>query len=89
MIETARLRFPVNVHHMTSLAHHPAAAIVRTGAQSRARDEAADRLYLRPTGDGWSLLNADGQVLLRGLGVGARRQCLEVARELGVLVVSA
>jgi hypothetical protein len=42
---------------------------------------------LRPSADGWSLLGPDGEVLFRGLGTGARRQCLEQARELGVLAV--
>lgn len=44
---------------------------------------------LRATGDGWVLLGADGEVVFHGLGVGGRRQCLEFARELGVLAVVA
>jgi hypothetical protein len=74
---------------MTSLAPHPAALVVRPGRRPWARDETDDRLYLRPTGDGWSLLNSAGGVLLHRLGLAGRRQCLEFARELGVLVVFA
>ena len=89
LTETALLPSPDKMSDMASIASHPAAFVVRSGRLSRPLDKTADRLYLRATGDGWSLLTSDGQVLLRGLGRGARRQCLEFARELGVLVVFA
>ncbi len=55
----------------------------------RARPDAWTGRYLRlrPTGDGWSLLSADGEVILRTLGNGGRQRCLEYAHELGVLSV--
>ena len=73
---------------MALLAPHPAAFELRSGAQiRRPRDEAADRLYLRPTGDGWSVLTSAGELLFYGFGLAGRRQCLEFARGIGVLVV--
>jgi hypothetical protein len=74
---------------MSSLAPHPAAFEIRSGRKPCVRDQAADHLYLRATGDGWSLVNSDGEVLLHELGLAGRRQCLEFARETGVLVVYA
>jgi hypothetical protein len=53
------------------------------------RDEAVDRFYLRATGDGWSLLNSDGEVVFCGFGLAGRRRCLEYAHEIGVMVVFA
>jgi hypothetical protein len=74
---------------MASLASHPAAFEIRSGREPCVRDQASDRLYLRATGDGCSLLNSDGEVIFHGLGLTGRRQCLEFAREFGVLVVYA
>lgn len=74
---------------MASSAPHPAVFAVRSGRLARPRYEAVDRLYLRPSGDGWSLVNSAGEVLLRGLGLGSRRQCLQLARDMGALVVYA
>jgi hypothetical protein len=72
---------------MTALAHRLAAFEVRASGQTNSRDAATRRLVLRATEDGWSLMTVDNQVVYRGLGVGARRQCLEFARKLGVLAV--
>jgi hypothetical protein len=47
----------------------------------------AESLSLRATDDGWSLLAPNGDVLFRGIGLAARRRCLELARELGALAV--
>lgn len=78
------------VLYMALLAPHPAAFELRSGPPiRRPRDEAADRLYLRPTGDGWSVLNSAGEVLFCGLGLAGRRRCLEFARDIGVLLVYA
>jgi hypothetical protein len=74
---------------MAVSAPHPSAFELRAGRRPWPREEVADRLYLRETGDGWSLLNSRGEVLIHGLGLGARRKCLEFAREVGVLVVFA
>jgi hypothetical protein len=74
---------------MTSVAHHPAAFAVHVDRDPRLRDESDGRLYLRATGDGWSLLNPAGEVLFRGFGLAGRRQCLEFARANGVLAVLA
>jgi hypothetical protein len=46
-----------------------------------------ERLWLRATGDGWSLVDSNGDVVFRGVGRASRRQCLEFAREHGVLTV--
>lgn len=86
--ETQLSRLRVTVLYMALLAPHPAAFELRSGSQlRRTRDEAADRLYLRPTGDGWSVLNSAGEVLFWGFGLAGRRRCLEFARGIGVLVV--
>jgi hypothetical protein len=39
---------------------------------------------LLPSGDGWSLVAPDGELLFQGLGTHARRDCLECARDHGV-----
>jgi hypothetical protein len=72
---------------MTAIAHRPAAFELRLPRHASRADLPAHTLILRPSADGWSLLGPDGEVLFRGLGTGARRQCLEHARELGVLAV--
>jgi hypothetical protein len=75
------------VYCMALSSPHPAAFEVRCGRPSLSRDDAADRLYLRATEDGWSLLNSAGKVLFRGFGPDGRRQCLEFARDIGILTV--
>ena len=70
---------------MTAIAHIPAAIEVRAGL--KLGDGPPDRLWLRATTDGWSLLDPSGKVLFQGLGQAARHQCLEYARSRGVLAV--
>jgi hypothetical protein len=69
---------------MTALAHRGLAFEVRT---DRSRNLTASQLRLRPTEDGWSLIGPRGEVVFRGLGVRARRECLEYARDHGVVAV--
>jgi hypothetical protein len=69
---------------MTALAHRPIAVGIRP---DRGREVTASQLRLRPTEDGWSLIGSRGEVVFRGLGVRARRECLEYARERGVVAV--
>lgn len=70
---------------MSAIAQRQAAFELRIARDARERDRTT--LLLRPSADGWSLLSANGEVLFRGLGTGARRQCLAFARELGALAV--
>jgi hypothetical protein len=44
-------------------------------------------LRLLPSGDGWSLVGPDGELVFHALGVHGRRHCLEFARAEGVLAV--
>jgi hypothetical protein len=46
-----------------------------------------DRLTLRASDDGWSLIAPDGRVVFRGFGLASRRECLRYAHDLGVLAV--
>jgi hypothetical protein len=68
---------------MSTLAHRPAAFAVQF-AESAAAPACP---MLRPTEDGWSLVAPTGELLFRGLGLRARRECLEYARDHGVLAV--
>lgn len=72
---------------MTALAHIDAALEIRGRDNVRGCVAAADRLWLRPTEDGWSLMARDGAVVHRGIGLASRRECLRRARDLGVLSV--
>lgn len=56
--------------------------------RSARRPAHGSRLRVLPAGDGWSLVTVEGRVLYRGLGIGSRRQCLELARDLGALTLS-
>jgi hypothetical protein len=67
---------------MTAIADRPAAIEVRLDHVG-----SVQTLSLRATGDGWSLLAPDGEVVFRGFGLAGRRQCLQFARRLGVLAV--
>jgi hypothetical protein len=49
---------------------------------------AARRLRLLPSGDGWSLVRADGALVFSALGCSGRRLCLEFARATGVLALA-
>ena len=70
---------------MSAVAHTRAAIELHSGI--RLADGPPDRLWLRATSDGWSLLDPSGKVLFYGLGQSARRECLEFARNRGVLAV--
>ena len=70
---------------MTAIAHTPAAVELHAGL--KLSEGPPDRVWLRATTDGWSLLDPSGSVLFRGLGSSSRRQCLEFARSRGVLAV--
>jgi hypothetical protein len=45
------------------------------------------RLRLLPSGDGWSVLSGDGQLLFSALGPSARQRCLEFAYADGTLAL--
>lgn len=70
---------------MTALAHRPAAFEIRNLGVPHV--QRGDWLRLSPTEDGWSLINPQGKVVFRGLGVEGRRACLEFARDHGVPMV--
>jgi hypothetical protein len=72
---------------MIAAAPEPAAFEVRVRDYARQRTGPAPRVSIWATEDGYALIASDGTVLFRGLGRGGRRQCLEYAREHGVLVV--
>jgi hypothetical protein len=70
---------------MTAIAQRRAAIELHSGLSLV--DGPPDRLWLRATDDGWSLLDPSGKVLFAGLGQSSRRECLEFARSRGVLAV--
>ena len=73
---------------MTAYAHSPTAVQIRVlRERAPTRAGSPDRLRLLPTGDGWSLVGPEGEVLFHALGVSGRRKCLEFARERGALAV--
>lgn len=72
---------------MTTFNHHPAAIELSGAEKSNTRGTAGGYLLLRPTEDGWSLIAPDGEVVYRGLGMGSRRRCLEIAVERGAATV--
>ena len=70
---------------MTALASSPTAFEIRGAAVSAgARPQ---RLLLRPTGDGWSLIGPAGELVHHGRGRRGRHECLQFARDRGVLSV--
>ena len=71
---------------MAAIAHRQS-AIELHASQGVLADRAPDRLWLRATGDGWSLVTPDGHVLFHAMGLSGRRECLEFARDRGVLAV--
>jgi hypothetical protein len=72
---------------MTTFNHHPAAIEISAAENSDLRSTAPGYLLLRPTEDGWSLIAPDGELVYRGLGIGSRRRCLEIAVERGAATV--
>jgi hypothetical protein len=82
------LRVRASVGHvMIPIACKLGALVRRFDRVVRVRSASRDRLWLRPSGDGWSLLDCDGGVLFRGPGRSGRRHCLEFASSHGVLAV--
>lgn len=45
------------------------------------------QLRLLPNGDGWSLVNLDGELVYSALGTRGRRQCLSFAESHGVIAL--
>jgi hypothetical protein len=72
---------------MIALAPKPVAFELRVRPRGRAQSAPGDHVSIWATEDGYSLVAPDGRVLFRGLGREGRHQCLEFAREHGVLVV--
>jgi hypothetical protein len=73
---------------MSALSHAPAAfAIHRIAESERAVSAATPTLRLMPSGDGWSLVGQDGELVFSALGAQGRRRCLQYARAHGVLAV--
>lgn len=70
---------------MTALASSPTAFEIR-GAPVTA-SAYPERLRLRATGDGWSLIGPAGELVFHGLGRRGRHECLQFARDRGVLAV--
>lgn len=69
---------------MKSVAHNPTLFAVSSSA---VRSPASGFLILRPTEDGWSLIEPGGRVVFRGLGTASRRKCLKFAHGRGVMAV--
>jgi hypothetical protein len=72
---------------MTALARTLPALAFDAPGRSRHRHAAIAHLSLRPDGDGCSLVTPDGELVFKGQGTGARRQCLQFAQRLGVLTL--
>lgn len=70
---------------MSALVYPPTAFEIR-GA-SVAAGEYPGRLVLRATGDGWALIGPAGDIVYHGLGRRGRHECLQFARDRGVLSV--
>ena len=58
-----------------------------TTTRPAAPRSAQRRVRLVPSDDGWTLLTTDGQLVHRGLGYQARRECLRFARDAGFLAI--
>jgi hypothetical protein len=72
---------------MSSLTHTPAAIEAKMPDALHVLALGAGPVKLRPTGDGWSLVGPDEEVLFHAPGIRGRRRCLEFARNEGVLAV--
>jgi len=71
----------------TFVSTHPVIQI-RSAARERDTEAPTGRPRLCATEDGWSLLGADGELIVRGLGHRGRRECLEAAQRMGILVLA-
>jgi hypothetical protein len=78
----------VQAHPVAAYAPRTTAIELHAAHPAQVRHRAATQLLLRPTEDGWSLLTPDGALVMRGFGLGSRRQCLQHARAMGVLTVT-
>jgi hypothetical protein len=83
---TRSLSAQPKVFDTTAISHRRAAIELHDALGVRSGHN-PDRMWLRATGDGWSLVDHDGQVLFHAMGLSGRRECLEFARERGVLAV--
>jgi hypothetical protein len=72
---------------VSSLAYKPAAFAIHIAEPRRLRHAVGRYPTLAPTEDGWSLVGPAGDLLFRGLGVRGRRECLEFARDRGIVAV--
>ncbi len=73
--------------HVSSLAYKPAAFAIHVAEPQRRRHAFRRHPILTPTEDGWSLVGPTGELLFRALGVRGRRECLEFARDSGLVAV--
>lgn len=73
--------------HVSSLAHRPAAFAIHVAEPRRLRRALRRYPLLAPTEDGWSLVGPTGELLFRGSGMRGRRECLEFARDHGIVAV--
>lgn len=60
----------------------------RTRAMPNRGPDGERRLRLLPSGDGWSLIGLDGELVFSALGLSGRRRCLEFAHATGVLAIA-
>jgi hypothetical protein len=72
---------------MTALARNLHSFAPDPQARSSDHDTAIARLSLRPDGKRCALVTADGEVVFKGFGTDARRQCLRFAQRLGALTL--
>jgi hypothetical protein len=72
---------------MKTSTHKPAAFAIQLGLKPNASSVGPGHLLLRPTEDGWSLITAQGELVLRNMGIAGRHACLEFARDHGLVVV--
>jgi hypothetical protein len=72
---------------MSSVINTPAAFETTTPDALHVLALGAGPVRLRPTGDGWSLVGPDEELLFHAPGIRGRRRCLEYARDEGVLAV--
>lgn len=72
---------------MSSLAYKPAAFTIHVAERQSLRRGLDRYPILAPSEDGWSLVGPAGELLFRGLGARGRRECLEFARDHGIVAV--
>jgi hypothetical protein len=75
------------VDQMTALARNLHSFAPGTQARSSDHDSVIAQLSLRPDGERCALVTADGQVVFKGFGTDARRECLRFAQRLGALTL--